>query len=123
MCEEEYNNREKNHKKYHMGLETRQGAEKSLQTVPSKHFKAHYPVPPNISQALLKYKVKMYHNSIFIAGKTNIWLLLSSYITQKRKTYPADVVHCPKFPFMFGHKATNETTLVMIVAVCLPTYT
>ena len=98
MCEEEYNNREKNHKKYHMGLVTRQGAEKSLQTVPSKHFKAHYPVPPNLSQALLKYKVKMYHNSIFIAGKTNIWLLLSSYITQKRKTYPADAGSLSEIP-------------------------
>lgn len=54
-----------------MGLVTRQGAEKSLQTVPSKHFKAHYPVPPNISQARLKFKVKMYHNSIFIAGRYN----------------------------------------------------
>ena len=69
MCEEEYRDRQKNHKKYHMGLVTRQGAEKSLQNVTAEHFKTHYPVPPQPPETSLKYKVKMYHNSIYIAGK------------------------------------------------------
>ena len=68
MCEEEYRNREKNHRKYHMGLVTRQGAEKSLQTVTSQLFKLHYPVPPTSPRKALNYKVKMSHNSIFVAG-------------------------------------------------------
>ena len=69
MCEQEYKNREKNHKKYHMGLVTRQGAEKSLQNVTAQHFKSYYPVPPKPPETALKYKVKMFHNSIYIAGK------------------------------------------------------
>ena len=69
MCEQEYANREKNHKKYHMGLVTRQGAEKSLHNVTSEHFKQHYPVPPKPLDTSLTCKVKMYHNSIYIAGK------------------------------------------------------
>ena len=68
MCEEEYKNRAKNQKKYHMGLVTRQGAEKSLQSVTSQHFKCHYPVPPKPPETALRHKVKMYHNSIYIAG-------------------------------------------------------
>ena len=68
MCEEEYKNRAKNHKKYHMGLVTRQGAEKSLQNVTSEHFKRHYSVPPKAPETALRHKVKMYHNSIYIAG-------------------------------------------------------
>ena len=68
MCEHEYANREKNHKKYHMGLVTRQGAEKSLQNVTAEHFKQHYPVPPKPLDTSLTCKVKMYHNSIYIAG-------------------------------------------------------
>ena len=68
MCEQEYANREKNHKKYHMGLVTRQGAEKSLQNVTAEHFKQYYPVPPKPLESMLTCKVKMYHNSIYIAG-------------------------------------------------------
>ena len=68
MCKDEYEKRAKNHKKYHMGLVTRQGAEKSLQGVTSEHFRHHYPVPPKIPETPLSYKTKMYHNSIYIAG-------------------------------------------------------
>ena len=68
MCEQEYSSREKNHKKYHMGLVTRQGAEKSLQNVTAGHFKQYYPVPPKPLETMLTCKVKMYHNSIYIAG-------------------------------------------------------
>ena len=35
----------------------------------TEHFKTHYPVPPKPPETALKYKVKMYHNSIYIAGK------------------------------------------------------
>ena len=52
-----------------MGLVTRQGAEKSLQNVTAQHFKSYYPVPPKPPETALKYKVKMFHNSIYIAGK------------------------------------------------------
>ena len=69
MCEGEYKQRQKLHKKYHMGLVTRQGAEKSLQTVTAQQFKLHYPVPPKPSGVELKYKIKMYHNSIYVAGE------------------------------------------------------
>ena len=74
MCEQEYANREKNHKKYHMGLVTRQGAEKSLHNVTSEHFKQHYPVPPKPLDTSLTCKVKMYHNSIYIAGMLGFYV-------------------------------------------------
>ena len=51
-----------------MGLVTRQGAEKSLQNVTAGHFKQYYPVPPKPLETMLTCKVKMYHNSIYIAG-------------------------------------------------------
>ena len=75
MCKREYEKRAKNHKKYHMGLVTRQGAEKSLQGVTSEHFRCHYPVPPKISETSLSCNIKMYHNSIYIAGTlSNIYI-------------------------------------------------
>ena len=46
MCQEEYRKRAKNQKKYHMGLVTRVGLEKSLEKVSEKDFKKFYSVPP-----------------------------------------------------------------------------
>ena len=60
--------RAKKHRKYHMGLVTRQGAEKSLSEVSEKKFRTHYTVPPTAPVQAVEAKVKMYHNSIFIAG-------------------------------------------------------
>ena len=68
MCAEEYAMRAKKHRKYHMGLVTRQGAEKSLSEVSEKKFRTHYTVPPTAPVQAVEAKVKMYHNSIFIAG-------------------------------------------------------
>ena len=39
MCQEEYEKRAKNHRKYHMGLVTRVGAEKSLESVSESRFR------------------------------------------------------------------------------------
>lgn len=94
MCEEEYRDRQKNHKKYHMGLVTRQGAEKSLQNVTAEHFKTHYPVPPQPPETSLKYKVKMYHNSIYIAGRYNKYsreLPQTPWILDGKKIMPSSV--------------------------------
>ena len=71
MCQEEYSNRKKNHKKYHMGLVTRVGAEKSLETVPEKLFRNHYQVPPTQPESVLTRKVVLKHDSIYIAGMFN----------------------------------------------------
>jgi hypothetical protein len=68
MCAEEYKMRAKKHRKYHMGLVTRQGAEKSLSEVSDKLFRANYTVPPTIPDQAVEAKTKMYHNSIFLAG-------------------------------------------------------
>ena len=61
--------REKKHKVYHMGLVTRQAVEKSLTGVSNDEFKQHYPVPPKVPCHQFGSKVKMYHNSIYLAGK------------------------------------------------------
>ena len=71
MCQDEYAQRAKNHKKYHMGLVTRVGAEKSLQSVTDKLFKQHYPVPPNEPEFPLSWKVVLKHDSMFVAGRYN----------------------------------------------------
>ena len=68
MCAEEYAIRQKKHNVYHMGLVTRQGAEKSLQSVKDSKFKAHYPVPPTEIHQWFETSVTMSHNSIFLAG-------------------------------------------------------
>ncbi len=60
--------RAKKHRKYHMGLVTRQGAEKSLSEVSEKRFRANYTVPPSVPDQAVEAKAKMYHNSIFLAG-------------------------------------------------------
>ena len=71
MCKGEYENRAKNRKQFHMGLITRQGAEKSLSEVTAKTFRSHYPVPPSVPEEEMASKIKMYHNSIFMAGRYN----------------------------------------------------
>ena len=57
-------------KKYTMGTMTRQGVEKSLSEVTAAAFKRNYPVPPTAQDTPLTHKVKMYHNSFYIAGET-----------------------------------------------------
>ena len=74
MCADEYEMRAKKHRKYHMGLVTRQGAEKSLSEVSEKQFRANFSVPPTLPDQPVEGKVKMYHNSIFFAGKMIAWL-------------------------------------------------
>lgn len=69
MCEREYKMKQRQHRKYHMGLVTRQGAEKSLENVAPANFKAHYPVPPSCPKTPLTPEVAMSHNSIFLAGE------------------------------------------------------
>ena len=71
MCQEEYNKRAKNHKKYHMGLVTRVGLEKSLEKVSKKDFEKHYSVPPDEPNSILWWKVALKHDSCFIAGRYN----------------------------------------------------
>ena len=71
MCEEEYSKRAKNHKKYHMGLVTRVGAEKSLESVSDQLFRNFYPVPPKESNSPLTWKVVLKHDSCFLAGRYN----------------------------------------------------
>ncbi|XP_040576179.1 tRNA pseudouridine synthase Pus10 [Lepeophtheirus salmonis] len=70
MCKEEYTMREKKSNKYHMGLVTRQGIEKSLQSVSNSDFRDSYSVPPNIP-SLFESNVVMYNNSIYIGGRYN----------------------------------------------------
>ena len=75
MCETEYSVRKAKHRVYHMGLVTRVGAEKSLSGVTPDHFRAHYSVPPEPvvkgeEAPPVTYEVKMYHNSIYLAGRT-----------------------------------------------------
>ena len=72
MCDTEYKMRAKKHNVYHMGLVTRQGAEKSLRGVAPLMFKKHYSVPPISPTESFKTNVKMYHNSIYLAGKFKI---------------------------------------------------
>ena len=78
MCSDEYAMRAKKHRKYHMGLVTRQGAEKSLSEVSEKKFRAHFPVPATIPDRPVEAKaVKLYHNSIYFAGLTypsDLWI-------------------------------------------------
>lgn len=69
MCAAEYAIRQKKHNVYHMGLVTRQGAEKSLQSVRDQKFRDHYPVPPKEIHEWFQTSVTMNHNSIFLAGK------------------------------------------------------
>ena len=71
MCQEEYSKRAKNHKKYHMGLVTRVGIEKSLESVSETHFRNFYSVPPEESEHLLTWKVVLKHDSAYIAGRYN----------------------------------------------------
>ena len=71
MCEAEYAMREKKSNQFHMGLVTRQGAEKSLASVATNKFEAHYPVPPGIPERPFSSSVSMNHDSIFIAGRYN----------------------------------------------------
>ena len=71
MCQDEYANRAKNHKKYHMGLVTRVGAEKSLESVSENKFKLHYQVPPEQPQDSLLWEVVLKHDSCFVAGRYN----------------------------------------------------
>jgi len=71
MCQEEYAERKKQRVKYHMGLVTRVGAEKSLETVPEKVFRTHYQVPPKEPETLLTRKVVLKHDSCFVAGRYN----------------------------------------------------
>jgi hypothetical protein len=52
-----------------MGLVTRQGAEKSLSDVSEKQFRANFAVPPTLPDDAVEARVKMYHNSIYIAGE------------------------------------------------------
>ena len=68
MCQEEYAERAKQRVKYHMGLVTRVGAEKSLETVPAKVFRLHYQVPPTQPESPLSIKVVLKHDSMYIAG-------------------------------------------------------
>lgn len=94
MCEKEYSNRAKNHRKYHMGLVTRQGAEKSLGSVTEKHFRANYPVPPDKSLVALTSSVKLYHNNIFVAGRYNKYsrhLPQTPWIVDGEKRMPSSV--------------------------------
>ena len=71
MCDAEYAMREKKSNVYHMGLVTRQGAEKSLATVSGAKFKSHYPVPPAVPELPFSTSVTMNHDSVFIAGRYN----------------------------------------------------
>ena len=71
--------RAKKHRKYHMGLVTRQGAEKSLSEVSEKKFRVNYSVPPTVPDQAVEAKVKMYHNSIFIAGTFYCLLLVENF--------------------------------------------
>ena len=71
MCDAEYAMREKKSNVYHMGLVTRQGADKSLATVPGAKFKSHYPVPPALPERPFSTSVTMNHDSVFIAGRYN----------------------------------------------------
>jgi hypothetical protein len=73
MCADEYAMRAKKHRKYHMGLVTRQGAEKSLSDVSEKQFRANFAVPPTIPDQAVEAKVKLYHNSIFFAGSLSFF--------------------------------------------------
>lgn len=71
MCQEEYEKRAKNHRKYHMGLVTRVGAEKSLESVSESRFRQHYSVPPIQPDLPLTWKVLLKHDAIFVAGRYN----------------------------------------------------
>jgi len=62
---------QKNHKKYHMGLVTRIGIEKSLQDVPQTQFRQFYSVPPNQEELPMTWKVILKHDSAFVAGRYN----------------------------------------------------
>ena len=70
MCQEEYSKRAKNHKKYHMGLVTRVGIEKSLESVSETHFRNFYSVPPEESEHLLTWKVVLKHDRFGSFNKT-----------------------------------------------------
>ena len=54
-----------------MGLVTRVGAEKSLESVSQTLFKSHYSVPPNQVEKPLTWNVVLKHDSAFIAGRYN----------------------------------------------------
>ena len=69
MCQDEYSKRAKNQKKYHMGLVTRVGLEKSLENVPKKDFEKHYAVPPEEPNSILSWNVALKHDSCFIGKK------------------------------------------------------
>ena len=80
MCHEEYSKRAKNHKKYHMGLVTRVGIEKSLQDVPEAHFRQFYSVPPDQQELPLTWKVVLKHDNFFVAGNF-AFLLFQKYLS------------------------------------------
>jgi hypothetical protein len=60
--------RKKRQKVFHMGVVTRQGAEKSLEDVSVARFKEHYSVPPTQPNQPFSASVAMTHNSLFLAG-------------------------------------------------------
>ena len=70
MCADEYSKRAKNQKKYHMGLVTRVGIEKSLKDVPASRFRQFYTVPPDQQELPLTWKVELKHDSAFVAGNS-----------------------------------------------------
>ena len=72
MCQKEYEMRAQKHNVYHMGLVTRQGAEKSLKNVGAKKFVQHYPMPPKQVLNPFLIDVKLTQNSIYLAGKIHL---------------------------------------------------
>ena len=98
MCQDEYEKRAKNQKKYHMGLVTRVGIEKSLETVPEARFRKHYPVPPDTTESPLTWKVVLKHDSMFIAGRYNKFSR-----------------HLPQTPWILDGKKVFETSVEELI--------
>jgi len=71
MCQGAYSKKQAHKKRYNAGSMTRQAVEKSLGEVSDTNFKRNYPVPPLIQDTPLTHKVKMYHNSFYVAGRYN----------------------------------------------------
>ena len=99
MCQDEYSKRAKNHKKYHMGLVTRVGAEKSLETVPEKLFRQYYQVPPTQPDTILTRKIVLKHDSMYIAGRYN--------------KYSREL---PQTPWILDGKKVFETSVEELIA-------
>jgi len=105
ICREEYATRAKNVNVYNMGVFSRQGVEKSLESVNKEQFANHYPLPPSIPSETFALSVKMFRNSVFLGGR---------YCKYSREL--------PQTPWIINGVRKCETSLEEVIGGAIQTF-